>query len=351
MSNSQTVPTDRVRIFKRDGTPIAEFRANVARSWVIGDEARAQFSYPARKTDIVNEDVLQFGNWLLVENTHLPPWVGVLDFPREWSTRNVTISAYSPERVFAQRVGTLEEVWTGAPGGIFANLINLVNKAEATVIRPGAIFRGGTHTQVTINPQPLNEYLRDLWETSEEDYTWQPQTDADGKLVVRGNWLQVLGVETTALLHEGRMGGNTESAGRILTEDGPVVNSVLAYGDGETWKSKPNVEVNAQPSIGKYGLREASQEYSGVVSKTVLAKNGKQYLTEFKNPARSFTLNALNVGDTFQYIRLGNILTVQFQNAGFYGGNVGFISQVRIFGMSYEPQSKNKVALVAREVL
>lgn len=351
MGNSQTVPVDRIRIFKRDGYPVAEFKTNVARSWVIGGEGRAQFDYPTRKRDVVNDDVIQFGNWLLIENTHLPPWVGVIDYPRTWSTRNVTVSAYTPERVYNQRIGPLEFVMSGSPGSIFAKLTNFLNQAERTVIRTGSVWKGGTQTQVTVNPSPLGEYLKTLWETSGEDYEWSPKTDAEGRLVVRGMWLQTLGVDTTALLHEGKDGGNIEASGRVLVEDGPIVNRVLTYGDGETWKSKPTVEVSSNPSIGRFGLREASQEDSGVTSTSVLFKHARQFITEFKNPARSFTLNALHVGDTFKYLRLGNILTVQFQNAGFRGGSIGFVSRVRIIGMSYDPKTKNKVQLVAREVL
>jgi hypothetical protein len=83
---------------------------------------------------------------------------------------------------------------------------------------------------------------------------------------------------------------------------------------------------------------------------TTLKENARQKITEFKQPARSFTLNALNVGDTFKYIRLGNVLNVQFQNLGFRSGSVGFAARVRIVGMNYNPSTKNKIQLVAREV-
>jgi hypothetical protein len=351
MSSSQTVPADRVRIFKRDGTPIAEFRANVSRSHVIGAEGRARFEYPARKTQIVNEDVLQHGNWLLVQNSVLPPWVGVLDAPREWSTRNVTVSAYTTERVFTWRIGPLEEVVTGSPGVIFMDLIRRVNLAEQTVIRSGSIWGGGAQKQITLNPVLLSESLSSLREDSGEEYYFYPQISDNGKLIVAGNWVQFLGAETGVLLHEGIGGGNVEAVGKILTEDGPIVNSLLAYGDGETWRSKPSAEVTSADSIAKYGLRESAQEYQGVTSATILQASGAQYLAEFRNPARSFTLNALNVGDTFKYIKLGNIFNVQFQSAGFRGGSVGYASRVRVVGMSYNPTMKNKIQLVAREVI
>jgi hypothetical protein len=353
MGDSKTVPVDRIRIFSRQGDPLAEFRASVPRSFVIGGEGRAQFTYPTRKTDIVNEDVLNFGNWLLIQNSQLPPWVGIIDTPREWSTRNVTVSAYTPERLFSQRIGPLEEVLTGSAGSIFAGLITRVNLAEQTILRAGNIWRGGTQRQETLNPQPLNEYLKGLWERSGEDYTWVPNVHngTGGNLTVNGNWLPFLGVEAGIRLHEGKGGGNVEAVGRILVEDGPITNYVLAYGEGETWKSKPNVGATSQTSIGRYGLRQQAVEYSGVTSGETLRINALQHIEEFQYPARSFLLNALNVGDTFQYIGLGNIFSLRLESAGFRAGNIGFSGRVRIIGMSYNPNTKNKIQLVVREVI
>lgn len=58
---SNNVPQDRIRIFNRDGFPLAEFRASIDRSWVCGDEGRATFTYPSRKTEIVNSNILKIG--------------------------------------------------------------------------------------------------------------------------------------------------------------------------------------------------------------------------------------------------------------------------------------------------
>lgn len=350
MSDSETVPVDRVRIFDRQGAPLAEFTANVQRSWIIGDEGRAQFRYPTRKANVVNESVLQFGNWLVVDNSALPSWFGVIDVPRQWSTREVVVHAYTPERVFGWRIGPPEEVINANAGTIFEQLISRINAAEQTIMRVGNIWKGGTQLQVTLNPNTLNEYLRGIYEQSGQEYGFARHISADGKLVVYGNWLPLIGSETGALLHEGKGGGNVEAAGQILVEDGPIINSAFAYGDGETWQSKPSVTLTKPSSIGTFGLRQAGVNYSGVTSATVLAENANEYLRQFSVSARTFSLNALNVGDTFKYIRLGNIFNVQLQNAGFLGRYVGFMSRVRVIGMGYNPTAKNKVQLVVREV-
>lgn len=348
----QNTPEDRVRIFDREGFPIAEFRAAVERSWSLVDEGRALFTYPSRKTDVVNEKTLQFGNWLLVESTALPPWVGVIDTPREWSPRVVAVHAYTPERVFGWRRGPLEKKVKQPPGALFAYLLSLVNNAEITILKPGDLWLGGKTREETFNPTPLSEDLARIVERSGEEYTWRPVIEDTGRLAVYADWAQVLGADTGALLQEGKGRGNVESVGNILVEDGDIVNDMLAYGDGQSWTSKPTFIFRIDDSISRYGLRQTAEEFSGVTDKTSLEDNADDALKTAKNPTRSFHLNAANVGDTFQYLRIGNILDLRFESMGFTGGGIGHEASVRITGMAYDPAStKSKVELVVEEVL
>jgi hypothetical protein len=345
-----TIPVDRIRIFAKDGSEIAQFSARVERSWAIADEGRAQFAYPSRKTDVVNERVLQFGNWILIENSVIPSWVGVIDTPRTWDARYVTISCYSPERVFSWRRGPTEIVINASAGAIFESLIYYVNLAERTPLTAGNIWKGGTQRQETLNPTALNEDLKRVQERSAEEYAWRPIVD-NGKLIVYADWTEKLGIDTSALLHEGKFGGNVEKASRILVEDAPILNDILGYGQGETWKTRPTALVFDAESASKYGLRQKAIEYNGVSSNQTLLDNSQTELNKTKNPSRRFALNALNVGDTFAYLQLGNRLNLQFQNIGFYNGDVGYETRVRITGMSYDPSSKNELKLIVQEIV
>jgi hypothetical protein len=340
-----TTPDERVRIFDREGYPLAEFRATVERSWTIADEGRAAFTYPSRKTDIVNEKVLNFGNWLLVENSDLPAWVGVIDTPREWTSRNVTVCAYSPEHVFGWRRGPLEVRLSGSPGTVFDKLLSYVNQAETTIIRPGNIHRGGRPMEETINPTGLDRDLERICERSSEEYQWRPMIDTGGRLIVYADWMESLGITTGAILHEGRGGGNIETVANILVEDGPILNDLLAYGDGLTWTSRPNINIVDLASIGAYGRRQSSAGYSGVTNVQTLKDNGLEKVLADRNPLHTFKLHALNVGDTFKHIDLGNRLTLRMENVAF-----GIDTTVRITGMAYDPESKNKIELVVEEI-
>lgn len=352
MTDTNTIPEDRIRIFNREGFPLAEFKAVIERSWAINEEGRARFKYSTRVSNIVNETVLQFGNWILIENSVLPSWVGVIDTPRGWGSREVEVSAYGPEHVFGQRYGPLEEKINGSAGSIFFRLLAMVNRPEATVIRPGDIWKNKHPMEVTVNPNPLLETLNDITERSGQEYAWRPIVSDKGRLVIFADWYHKQGLVTSAILQEGYGGGNIEAVGNVMAEDGEIINDVLAYGDGMAWTSKPSEIVRDRGSIGKYGLRQKSVSYTGVIDSATLKQNGSEYLRQNVEPARTFHLNALNVGDTFKYLGLGNVLSLQFQNVGFFGGSLGFQTQVRIVGMSYDPtEKKNMLELVVEEVI
>jgi len=341
-----TIPQERVRIFDRQGYPLAEFQTLVERSWVIGDEGRAQFSYPSRKTDVVNEKVLQFGNWLLVENDSLPPWVGVLDVPREWEARDVTVSAYTPERVFSWRIGPPEEVIDTSAGDIFETLIQRTNEAETTILRVGSIYKDGD-LEITLNPHPYSDDLLDIYDRSGQEYGWRPVVK-NGKLLVYADWVEKLGAETQSILQSGE-GGNLEASNKMLVEDAPIVNSFFAFGDGETWKSRPQETVTDASSIQKYGLREYAEEMQGVKNADTLRENAQERLDSTKEPDRLFGVTALNLDDTFSSIDLGNTMKLRFEKIGFSTG-VEYETDIRIVGMDYNPLEANKIEMVVEEL-
>lgn len=349
-TSTSIFPKDRIRIYDRTGIAIAEFRTSVERSWVLADEGRAQFTYPSRKTQVVNPKVLNFGNWILIENNMMPEWIGVIDPPQEWDARNITVSAYSPEHVFGWRRGPVEETIKGSAGTIFANLISKINKAEATILQAGNIWRGGEQREETLNPTLLNEDLKRIQERSLEEYEFQANADKSGRLRVIGNWSQKIGKDTSVLLHEGKGGGNIEVVGRIMVVDGVIVNDLLGYGEGATWKSKPMYIAKDKQSIGKYGLRQGSENFTNA-TQTSIKPNTIKRLQEYHQLPNTFRINALNVGKTWSYIRMGNTFTLRLQNVGFGNATLGYETTIRIVGMLYDPANRNKIELTVVEVL
>jgi hypothetical protein len=344
--------TDRVRIFDRKGDTLAEFRANVTRSWVIGNEGRASFTLSSLDTGNVDIDVIKPGNWLLVENDYLADWVGVIDFPREWGFREVTIHAYTPERLFQWRRGPLQLLLRGSAGAIFESYINLVNKAEDTILQPGNIWKNGATHERTVNPTRLNGELRNLYLYTGEEYQWRADIGLNGNLVVYGDWQQRIGTSTNLTLFEGIGGGNIEATQQPLIENEPVENDVLGYGDGMTWLTKPLSKKVDITSVDFYGLRQGTVELRGVTVPATITEKTQQYLDTVSNPGRVFDVVALDSdGSIFRFLRQGNTVRLVMQSCGFLNGTIGTDTTVRILGMGFNPIAGNRVPLILKEIL
>lgn len=339
---------DRLRIFNRRGDLEAEFIAAVSRSWIIGKRTTASFSIPVYET-YCTEDVLEFGNWVLVESDELPDWAGTI-VSREWGARVITIGAYSPEHLISQRIGPTEKRFKGSAGELFVKLLEYVNIREDTLLKPGEIYKSGTR-QETLTPTRLSDDLKRIYERSREEYQWRPVVNANGKLTVYGDWVLALGTESEFTLHEGTGGGNIEATNRVLMEDVPQANYLHGYGNGITWASRPQKVLEDTDSISRYGLIQQSEAFRGASTLDGVEKNVRGRLLVKAKPARVYNVNALDVGDTFTFMQLGNVMNLKMQNIGFNGSTLGTIARVRIIGMYYKPDNANKVELALKEKL
>lgn len=346
---TESIPKERVRIFNRLGDELASFMVDVSRSWAIGREGRAQFTYPVIKTNVVNETVLQFGNYLLVENSKLPAWVGVIDTPRSWDSKSVTISAYTPERLFQYRRGSQsDEVISGSAGTIFLEMLRRINSKEKTILESGVIFTGGSRREETLNPNTMDINLRQLQERSLEEYSFRPIVKKN-KLAIMCDWSKQLGIQTPLTLAQAKNGGNLGES--TMREDEDIYNDIFGYGEGLTWDTKPKYTTRNADSVSKYGLREKGEGWRGVVNISTIIQNNTDMILETKQPKKIFQLVALNIGDTFKYLDMGNRIKILLEGIGFsqYGNNT--LADTRILGMSYSPrQNKNSIRIVAKDV-
>lgn len=343
---------DRVRIYSPQGFPRAEFRANVSRSWVIGNEGRAAFTLSNLDTTNVDESVINAGNWLYVQNDSLPDWVGIIDFPREWGFYAVTVHAYTPERLFQLRRGPIQRTFTGSAGALFEQLIMLINQAGRTALVPGNIWKNDDSHDQDLNPVKLNTILRDLYLSSGEEYTWRADTDDRGRLIVYGDWVQRLGTNTKLLLQQGKGGGNIEATAQPLIETEPVENDMLGYGPGLTWATKLTSQQVDEDSINAYGVRQGTREFRKVTAQVVMDKKTYNWLQVTKKPGRVYDVVALDPTGTlvFPWLRLGNTSNLKMQTVGFLNGQIGTDTTVRILGMGFDPVSGNRVPLILKEI-
>jgi hypothetical protein len=236
------------------------------------------------------------------------------------------------------------EVINAPAGGIFARLIDIANIQEATILRKGDIWTGGIQRQETISPAPLAVDLRRIVERSGEEYDWRPVADFNG-LAIYCDWFRALGEYVQVELNESPRGGNIEKP--TMYEDGNIINNVFGYGDGMTWQTRPQATNLNTDSIYDYGLRQISKQWIGVKELSTVSNNNQTVINQQRNPVRTFDVNAINVGETFQYLKLGNSMWMNLASIGFGG----LQTKVRIMGMSYNPVEGQKIRLVLREIV
>ena len=333
--------TDTVKVYKKDGTPIAEIEADVTRAWLLNGVGRASFILSTRDPKCTIEN-LEFGNYVTVESDKLPVWGGVIDTPRQWGGCKVTVNCYSGEQVLGYRRGLPGIKYTGTAGAIFEQIINLANKQGATLAKVGDIFTGGIQRQETVQPEPLLDTIIDISERSLNDFYLAPEFDENNNLYFSANWYEVMGEYSDVALIEGL---NIQLRDPIYEEQGTIINDLLGKGQSATWNSKSTYQVQNAASISRFGLRQASRQFQDVTSTGTLKKNTENAVSDECNPKRTFNLSALDEGALFYNLRLGNTFDLSMFSVGFNG----IKTTVRLSGMQYTPSS-GKVDLTVYEV-
>jgi hypothetical protein len=320
---------DRVRLFDRFGMQIDEIRATVERAWGLNTQTSGSFrvSYADAKCTPSN---LEYGNWVLVENSDgLPDWVGMIDL-REPGRDGVKITAFSPEVVFDYRIGPRSQTLAGSPGSVFAQMIDYINAQEETVLQAGNIESSGS-LEETLNPVALSDDLNRIVERSGQGYRWRPDVDL-GQLTIYGDWYADMTLDTGLILHDGYNIG-----GLSPIRESPPVSHVLAYGNGSLWSNRLIAEAQDLESRDRYGLRQVSFNVQTPSMETLTAA-AQQKLNMSHHPAPAFSLNIANVGDTFKKIAPGvQAVMVRIVAGSFFG--VDLTDQVKILNMHYDPEN------------
>lgn len=315
-------------IYGRDGIPITDVRAAVVRSSLLNSVGEAIF-YIATSSTKCKREVLEFGNFLLVQHDSLPDWVGIIDTPRPWHHGYVEVHAFEPEYILQYRPVPLNSTISGTPGDKFTQLLAIANGQEDTLIRTGDVFIGGVSSVETISDTVFSQ-IRTLQRASGHDWVCTPNVDALGKLTVKMDWLEKAGVETDLEFSQGH---NILHGDAPLEESGEIVNSIEAVSDGEVSVS---VIYNDSESVAKNGLRRIRKSYSGITEASALLAAAKQDVDDSKEADVSTPLTVVDVGQTFANIRIGNVAKYRYSNVGFDGDILGQSRSVRIEGWRFD---------------
>ena len=336
--------TTRITIFDNAGARIGEIDANVTRSWKLNDYGVGQFTLSLEDAKAVVE-YLQFGNFVYMTNDKLPDWGGMIDTPRTWGVGTITSSIYQAEYALrSENTGQRISKFSGSPGGIFTELTRV--KVGTTIpILPGDIFGSGVNQIKIYNYAEVYQAVKDLSDENGHDWGLEPTIDGNGSLYFTANWYQRKGVDRQYHLYEDL---NIRLSDRALIEQGTISNRVIGFGNGSAWTSKPVAGASDQISASKYGDRNIAISVS-VDTESQVREGVRNYLAENKEPRKTFDIVALDVGDTYKNIRIGDTLPIDFYTIGFTGGNIGLSTRVRVLQMAYD-DINNQLKLVVDEV-
>ena len=336
--------SEQITVYNYRGEPLTTLRANVTCSWVLGGIGEATFDI-AYTDPKCQQAYLEYGNLLLVEHSNLPPWVGVIDTPRAWKRSSVSVRAYDITKLWQWRNTTAGQLLKGTAGVLFNALVYIANAAGETCIRPGSIYSDGIDRQETLSDY-VGKHIDTIRTRSGSDYQLRPVKDGQNRLLVYIDWVARVGVYCSAILTEGK---NVESTDGVMSEEGTIVNQMVGYGDTTTAGKRLQSTKTDYASISQFGLRQGFTTFSGNTVQSTLDANTQAFLNANKTPARILKLKALDVGNTFANLSLGNTLRVNLFSIGFTNGGRGYSANVRIQGMKYVSNSQT-VELIVTEV-
>lgn len=331
-------------IYSNAGIPLTDIRASVLRSWMLHNIGDGIF-YIATDDPKCDPDYLAKGNFIVVENDKLPAWVGVIDAPFVWHNGYIEVHAYEPAFLLQYRFPPLGAIITGSSGDRFKQLLDFANSQGDTLIKAGNVSDAGEiagEENLGSSAESIFSIISNLRTNNAMEWVTYPTFTDGGILEIMMDWIPRVGHDTGTELVQGSnlMYGDTP-----LEESGERINyaeAVCVQADGGVISG---VYYEPQP----YGIRAVRLTFTDVSDQAQLSAYARAYVEEKKKAYISTPLTAVDVGNTFNDIRLGNTLTHR-SKVGFNLDKVGILHQIRLLGFRYD-ESQKTCELYTSEVL
>lgn len=344
--------TSRIRIFDHNCKFLAELHGvpTTPRGWLLNKYGRCEFSISTSDSKCTEKN-LQYGNlvhiehlprtdWDLSKKGKLPDWTGMILPNRDWDLGVVHVTAYSAEVILAFRAMPHAKI-SGTPATVFKTILNHAHDtAKNIVIQPGQI----DDLPVTFPDElRLNAYdeILDLVAFCGMDWDVQGRVDEKGNLQLFANLYNRRGIDTALNLTS----SNTEMQGPLLSEQGTPTNWVFGYSDSSTSQSRIGpIEGKNQAAIDDYGPLQLNQVFINKRDGGSVERAAQNKAEISGRPRKIIKRIALDNKKTFDYLSVGNTVTVKETKAGFNkNGGFGFESRVKILSMDYNDLSNKTV--------
>ena len=335
----------RIRVFDRSGKFRAEFVGSSHRVWALGDVGMAEFTLATKESKVTREN-LEFGNFVLIEDDYLPPWVGVIDPPRGWDDGLIKVTAYDPLHLLETRYPLREGNLDLTAGSMFRQIIEWARVQELPALAVGDIWSGKGARKYPVNTDTdLAGTVLDLRGQSGHEYTFTHYWTSPTSIGVKANWYEAIGKLQTRELNE----KNCQLMSPSALEDGPVLNRIVASSSAQSSADRLTVTVEDADSIAAWGLRVGKINPPDADSIAALTNAAEAELGKYKRPKLVLNLRVTNHGGLFRYLRLGNVFPVDLHSIGFQQSRLGIKTNVRLNSIALFSEESTAI-LVADEV-
>lgn len=345
--------TPRYSLYDKDGYYLTDIRTSAITSWTLparGVVGECSFNL-SRYEPKNRKYFMGFGRYLLRRQLNMPDWIGILYTPRRWPYGMTEFKAFQAEKVLAWRVTPSLKI-TGQAGDLFDQILQITNNpSEVTNEKPiyqNSIWKAGIDRDETLGSDALSHIWR-IAERSQNDFSVGYSIDAGGRLYLTGNWYSRAGIDTGRTFREGH---NIEVSPSALEETGELWNDYTAVNDASTPATRLISRQWNDAAIAENGLYQKTIAYSGLRTQATLDSNVIYELKKTVDASRILDLNALlGVGDTAQYVDVGNTWDVDYNSAGYDGNGYGTHETVKILGIEVDDANIQKARLITEVVL
>lgn len=327
-----------IRLYSKSGRRLCELSSHGEVEWVLNGYGAGSFEISANDPNF-DEEKLAIGNFAMLSHKTAGFWGGVLLGPRDWYEGRLVIGMVGAAFQFSRRRGPQNTTWKGSAGAIARSILSWGNGQGPMNIQEGIIFTGGDQARTeTSKFALLNKSIDRIQQRSGNDWQVRPEENEHNDLVFYFDWSERLGVETNLILEKSV---NIElTAGQAIMREIPdIVNDDLCY--SQTVKPNTPQPYDSdfdQTSIDDYGLSQFAQGDASD-QKATLKSKAQSVVAAKKRPRREYNVTAVDVLDTFEKAREGNISILRLPGIGFRSesslplegdGKTGSAARVRI---------------------
>jgi hypothetical protein len=300
---------------------------------------------------LLQERYFQIGNLIHVEHIpsknvdgtnkgKLPDWTGIILPNQDWDDGVCHITAYSAETILKFRAMPYVSI-KGTPITFMQQMINIIHeRAKNIVFQPGII-----DDKAITFPDDLRtnayDHIMKLVNNSGMDFDVTGNIN-NNRLEFFINLYNRKGIDTSLELNS----INSESNSPLLSVQGTPTNQVFGFSQAQTSNSRYTAVAINQDAYNDYGPLQLNQVYMGVHDATSVLNMTQQRANDNGRPLKRVVRNAVDIGNTLDYLIVGNTLKVKDYRVGFNAnGGYGFEERVKILSVTYNDLS-NRIPLV-----